>query len=52
MGVTSLVDVFKQRIGIRPIRNREIESVAAILERTAEATIFDSPIQSKANIPK
>jgi hypothetical protein len=37
--VTALVDVIKQRIAIGPVRNREIESVAAILERTTEATI-------------
>jgi CheY-like chemotaxis protein len=39
MEVTSLVDVIKQRIAIGPVRNREIESVAAILERTTEVTI-------------
>jgi CheY-like chemotaxis protein len=39
MEVTSLVDVIKQRIAIGPVRNREVESVAAILERTTDATI-------------
>jgi CheY-like chemotaxis protein len=39
MEVSSLVDVIRQRIAIGPVRNREIESVAAILERTTEATI-------------
>jgi CheY-like chemotaxis protein len=39
MEVNSLVDVIKQRIAIGPVRNREIESVAAILERTTEVTI-------------
>jgi hypothetical protein len=39
MGVTPLVDVIKHRIAVGPIRNREIESVAAILERTTKATI-------------
>jgi len=39
MEVTSLVDVIKQRIAIGPVRNREVESVAAILKRTTEVAI-------------
>lgn len=39
MDVTSLVDVIKQRVAIGPVRNRQIETVAAILERTTEAAI-------------
>jgi CheY-like chemotaxis protein len=39
MDVTLLVDVIKQRVAIGPGRNREIESVATILERTTPAAI-------------
>jgi CheY-like chemotaxis protein len=39
MEATSLVDVIKQRVAIGPVRNREIESVASILERTTPAAI-------------
>lgn len=36
---TSLVDVLAHRLRIGPVRNREIESVSAILDRTTEAAI-------------
>jgi hypothetical protein len=39
MDATLLVDVIKQRVAIGPVRNREIESVASILERTTPAAI-------------
>ncbi len=39
MEVTLLVDVIKQRVAIGPVRHREIESVASILERTTPAAI-------------
>jgi hypothetical protein len=39
MDATSLVDVIKQRVAIGPVRIREIESVASILERTTPAAI-------------
>ena len=39
MDATLLVDVIKQRVAIGPVRNREIESVATILERTTPAAI-------------
>jgi CheY-like chemotaxis protein len=39
MDLTALVDVLKQRIAIGPVRNHQVESVAAILERTTDATI-------------
>jgi CheY-like chemotaxis protein len=41
MDVTSLVDAIKHRVAIGPVRNRQIESVAAILERTSAAVIHD-----------
>jgi CheY-like chemotaxis protein len=41
MDVTSLVDVVKQRLATGPVRNREIVSVATILDRTTEATIAE-----------
>jgi CheY-like chemotaxis protein len=41
MDVMSLVDVVKQRITTGPVRNREIVSVATILDRTTEATIAE-----------
>jgi CheY-like chemotaxis protein len=39
MDMTSLVDVIKHRVAIGPVRNGQIESVAAILDRTSEAVI-------------
>jgi CheY-like chemotaxis protein len=39
MELTSLVDIIKHRVAVGPVRHRKIESVAAILERTTEATI-------------
>jgi CheY-like chemotaxis protein len=39
MALDSLVDVLKQRIATGPVRNREIESVGAILDRTTEVAI-------------
>jgi hypothetical protein len=39
MDVTSLVQVIKQRLAIGPVRDRKIESLAAILERTTGSTI-------------
>jgi CheY-like chemotaxis protein len=39
MDATSLVKVIKQRVAIGPVRSREIESVAAILDRTTQAAI-------------
>jgi CheY-like chemotaxis protein len=39
MGLAVLADVIKQRIAIGPARNRDVESVGAILERTTETTI-------------
>ena len=39
MEVTSLVQVIKQRLAIGPVRDRQIESLAAILERTTGSTI-------------
>jgi CheY-like chemotaxis protein len=39
MDVTSIVDVIKRRVAMGPARNRQIETVAALLERTAEAAI-------------
>jgi CheY-like chemotaxis protein len=41
MEVTSLVHVIKHRIAIGPVRDRRIESLAAILERTTGSTIQD-----------
>jgi DNA-binding response OmpR family regulator len=41
MGLAALADVIKQRIAIGPARNREVESVGAILERTTETTIAE-----------
>jgi CheY-like chemotaxis protein len=41
MEVTSLVRVIKQRLAIGPVRDRQIESLAAILERTTGSTIQD-----------
>jgi CheY-like chemotaxis protein len=39
MDVTSLVQVIRQRLAIGPVRDRQIESLAAILERTTGSTI-------------
>jgi hypothetical protein len=39
MGLAALANVIKQRIAIRPVRNRDVESVGAILDRTTETTI-------------
>jgi CheY-like chemotaxis protein len=39
MDLTLLLNVIKRRVAIGPVRNREIESVAAILERTSHDTI-------------
>jgi CheY-like chemotaxis protein len=39
MEVTSLVQVIKQRLATGPVRDRQIESLAAILERTTASTI-------------
>jgi CheY-like chemotaxis protein len=41
MEVTSLVRVIKERLAIGPVRDRQIESLAAILERTSGSTIQD-----------
>jgi ActR/RegA family two-component response regulator len=41
MDVTMLVDVIKQRLAAGPTRARLVESVAAILERSADSTISD-----------
>jgi DNA-binding response OmpR family regulator len=41
MGLAALADVIKQRIAIGPARNREVESVGAILDRTTETTIAE-----------
>jgi CheY-like chemotaxis protein len=41
MDVTSLVRVIKERLAIGPVRDRQIESLAAILERTIGSTIQD-----------
>jgi hypothetical protein len=37
--VTSLIHVIEQRLAMGPVRDRQIESLAAILERTAGSTI-------------
>ena len=39
MDAAMLIDVIKQRVAIGPVRNREIESVASVLERTTPAAI-------------
>jgi len=39
MEVSSLVSVIRQRLAIGPVRDRRIESLAAILERTTGSTI-------------
>jgi CheY-like chemotaxis protein len=39
MEVTSLVQVIRQRLAIGPVRDRQIESLTAILERTTGSTI-------------
>jgi CheY-like chemotaxis protein len=39
MEVSSLVRVIKQRLAIGPVRDRQIESLSAILERTTGSTI-------------
>jgi len=39
--LTLLVDILRQRMAIGPARNREIESVGAILDRTTEAAIAE-----------
>jgi CheY-like chemotaxis protein len=39
MGLAALADVIRLRIAIGPVRNREVESVGAILDRTTETTI-------------
>jgi hypothetical protein len=41
MGLTALADVIKQRIAVGPARNREVESVHAISDRTTETTIAE-----------
>ena len=41
MNVEMLIDVIKQRLAIGPPRSRIVESVATILERSAESTIQD-----------
>jgi DNA-binding response OmpR family regulator len=41
MGLAALADVIKQRMAIGPARNREVESVGAILDRTTETTIAE-----------
>jgi CheY-like chemotaxis protein len=41
MDVTSLVQVIRQRLAIGPVRDRQIESLTAILERTTGSTIQD-----------
>jgi hypothetical protein len=54
MDTPSLVDAITHRVAIGPTRNREIESVGAILDRTTEAAIeewygrvpMDSPLMS------
>jgi CheY-like chemotaxis protein len=39
MDVTSLVQIIRQRVASGPLRTREIETVAEILERTIDSTI-------------
>jgi CheY-like chemotaxis protein len=39
MDVTSLVQIIRQRVASGPLRTREIETVAEILERTTDSTI-------------
>src|SRR6202167_4799735 len=39
MDLTLLLDVIKQRVALGPVRNREVETVAAILDRTSYAAI-------------
>jgi len=39
MDLTLLLDVIKQRVAIGPVRNREVETVAAILDRTSYLAI-------------
>jgi hypothetical protein len=41
MALPALVDAIKHRVAIGPARDRKVESVAAILERTAQSTIRD-----------
>lgn len=41
MNIEMLIDVIKQRLAIGPPRSRVVESVATILERSAESTIQD-----------
>lgn len=41
MALPALVDVIKHRVAIGPAHDRKVESVAAILERTAQSTIHD-----------
>jgi ActR/RegA family two-component response regulator len=41
MDTPSLVDTITHRVAVGPVRNREVESVAAILERTTEAAIAE-----------
>src|ERR1017187_6700176 len=50
--VTALVDTIKQRLAAGPISARPIESVAAILERSSQATIDDwySRVQADPDI--
>ncbi len=52
MELTALVDVIKQRMAMGPARNREIQSVAAILERTSDAIIrlWFERIQTDKNV--
>ena len=39
MDITALVDVIQHRVAVGPVRHRVIESVAAILNRTTQASI-------------
>jgi len=39
MDAAALVDILRHRVRIGPVRNREIESVGAILDRTTDAAI-------------
>ena len=47
--VTALVDTIKQRLAVGPIGARPIESVAAVLERSSQATIDDWYTRIQAN---
>lgn len=39
--LASVVNILKQRIAVGPVRNHQIESIAAILDRTADAAIAE-----------